>query len=122
MTSTVCANIGPRERRKRNLVGVAGALFTLLTLAALIETHASVGLRLVVIVPAFLTAMGFLQARAQTCVAFARRGIRVLGDGAEAERVTDDGMAAAIAAQARKVYVQATVAVVALTLVVMAIP
>jgi hypothetical protein len=118
----VCANIGPRERQKRNQVGVAGALFTLLTLAALVETHASLVVRLVIIVPAFLCAMGFLQARAQTCVAFAKKGIRVLGDGAEAERVTDDGMAAAIAAQARKVYVQAAVAVAAVTLLVMVIP
>ncbi len=116
----VCANIGPRERRKRNLVGVAGALITVLTVGALVETHASVLMRLVVIAPAFLAAMGFLQARAHTCVAFARQGIRVLED--SPERVTDDGMSTRIAAQARKVYAQAFAAVAALTLLVMAIP
>jgi len=115
----VCANIGPRERRKRNIVGVAGALVTVLTAAALIDSHASPLLRLVVVVPGMLAAMGFLQARAQTCVALAKQGIRVLGD--EVERV-DDRMSKAIAAQARRVWLQASAAVAALTLLVMVIP
>jgi hypothetical protein len=119
----VCANIGTKERRLRSQVGVIGALLTLLTIGALIETHASPLLRSVVLVPAFISAMGFLQARARTCVAFARKGIRVLGDSrADAQKVVDEVMERRIAAQARKVYAQATVAVAVLTLLVMAIP
>jgi hypothetical protein len=119
----VCANIGARERRLRNQIGVAGAVLTLLTIGALIETHAAPLMRLIVLVPAFMSAMGFLQARARTCVGFARKGIRVLGDSRQdAQKVADDAMAKKIAAQARRVYAQATVAVAVLTLLVMAIP
>src|SRR5262245_22125576 len=99
----VCANIGPRERRIRNQVGVAGALLTLLTIGALIEVHAPFYVRLIIIIPALISAMGFLQARAHTCVGFARKGIRVLGDSrSQAETVSDDSIATRIAAQARK--------------------
>ena len=119
----VCANIGPRERRLRNQVGVAGAMLTLLTVAALIEVHAPFYARFLVIIPAYIAAMGFAQARAQTCVAFAKKGIRVLGDSRkDAEKVVEDSITRRIAAQARTVWVQASAVVAALTLLVMAIP
>jgi hypothetical protein len=119
--SGVCANIGPRERRIRNISGVVGVGITLLVLSALLETHASRVWRLTLALPVYMAAIGFLQARAQTCVAFARKGIRVLGDSRTgAEQVVDEGMRAQIAKQARSVYVQTTlvtVIVVALALV-----
>src|SRR4051812_8010162 len=105
----VCANIGPRERRLRNQIGIIGALLTLLAIGAVIETHSPALWRALIVLPAFVSAMGFLQARAQTCVAFARKGIRVLGDSRrDAEKVVEDAMAKRISAQARKVYAQAS--------------
>src|SRR5260221_8516447 len=78
--SEVCANIGPAERRRRNVTGVIGTVATMLVISALIETHAPPVWRFIVLLPAYVAAIGVLQARAQTCVAFARKGIRGLGD------------------------------------------
>jgi hypothetical protein len=103
----VCANIGPRERRLRNIAGIIGTVITMLVVSALIETHAPRPYRLLLGIPVYLAAVGFLQARAQTCIGFARKGIRVLGDSrSNAEQVVDDGMKKAIASQARKVQLQ----------------
>ena len=118
---TVCPNIGPAERRKRNIAGLVGAALTVLALGALLETRASWVMRLIVALPAFLAAMGFLQARAQTCVAFARKNIRVLDDGA-GEKVDDTGMQQAIARQARAVYLQAFAATAVVVLLTIALP
>jgi hypothetical protein len=109
----VCANIGPRERRLRNITGVIGTTVSILFASALLEVHASRPWRLVLAVPVYTAAIGFLQARAHTCVAFARKGIRVLGDSRTgAEQVVDEAMRQQIARQARKVYLQ-TLAVTA---------
>src|SRR5260221_8203735 len=116
--SEVCANIGPAERRRRNVTGVIGTVATMLVISALIETHAPPVWRFIVLLPAYVAAIGVLQARAQTCVAFARKGIRVLGDSRrDAEKGVDTAMTAKIAAQARKGYVQSTGAAGVATLV-----
>jgi hypothetical protein len=116
----VCANIGPRERRIRNIWGVAGACAAILVASALLEIHATRPLRLVLAVPVFISAIGFLQARARTCVAFARKGIRVLGDSRTgAEQVVDEGMKKQIAAQAMRVYLQTLIVTGAFVLLAM---
>ena len=114
----VCANIGPRERRIRNIAGVVGATLSILVASALIEVHAERVWRLVLALPVDVSAIGFLQARAHTCVAFARKGIRVLGDSRSgAEQVVDDGMRKQIASQARRVYLQTLAVTAAVVLV-----
>jgi hypothetical protein len=119
----VCANIGPRERRLRNITGVVGVGLSLLVASALIEVHAARPWRLVLALPVYISAIGFLQARAKTCVAFARKGIRVLGDSRTgAEQVVDDVMRKTIAAQARRVYLQTTAVVVATLVLALALP
>lgn len=92
------ADLGARERPLRNNVGVAGALLTVLTFAALIETHAPPLWRLLVILPAAVTALRFLQARARYATA------------------------TQLAAQTRKVWAESALAVTVLTLLALAIP
>jgi hypothetical protein len=116
----VCANIGPRERRIRNIWGVVGASAAILVASALLELHAERPLRLLLALPVYVSAMGFLQARASTCVAFARKGIRVLGDSRTgAEQVVDEGMKKQIALQALRVYLQSVAATGAIVLIAM---
>jgi lysylphosphatidylglycerol synthetase-like protein (DUF2156 family) len=121
LETKVCANIGPKERALRVRIGFIGAGLTLLAVGGLLETHSPWWARVLVALPAFVGAMGFFQATAQTCVAFARRGIIVLGDRKDAKRVDSDELKARIASQVRRVYINAaitTAAVVALVLVI----
>jgi hypothetical protein len=118
-----CSNIGPRERRLRNIVGVVGTTVTILLASALFEAHASKIWRLILVVPVYTAAMGFLQARAHTCVAFARKNIRVMGDSRDhAESITDDTLRAAIAKTARRIYLQGGAVVAAVAVLALALP
>jgi hypothetical protein len=122
LETKVCANIGPKERALRVRIGFIGAGITVLMAGGLIETHAAWFFRLFVAMPAFLGAIGFFQATAQTCVAFARKGIIVLGDRSDAKRVDSEELKARIAAQARRVYINAFLATAVTVAVVLVIP
>lgn len=114
-----CENIGPAERKKRNRIGVVFSALTLLSAAALLETHAAWPWRLILAIPAGVAAMGFLQARAHTCVAFVGANIKVMGDSSSKADVTDQAERAAFQKKARTIYLQgllATVVVVGLFL------
>jgi hypothetical protein len=63
----VC-NIGREEINQRKLVGMIGLVITVVTLLLLTFFNASFGLKLIVIIPAVISSMGFLQARAHFCV------------------------------------------------------
>ncbi len=115
----VCENIGPAERKKRNQVGVIFSALTLLTAALLVETHVGWPLRLLIAVPASIAALGFLQARAHTCVAFVGANVKVMGDARSKVEVTDEAERAAFRKKARTIYAQGagvTAVVVALFL------
>ena len=118
-----CSNIGPRERRIRNITGVVGTVLTILIASALFEAHVSKVWRLILLLPAYTAALGFLQARAHTCVAFARKNIRVMGDSRDhSEAITDDTMRAAIAKTARRIYLQGGAVVAAVAVLAFALP
>lgn len=122
LETRVCANIGPKERALRVRIGFIGAGLTLLAIGGLLETHSPWWARLLVALPAFVGAMGFFQATAQTCVAFARKGIIVLGDRKDAKRVDSEELKARIASQARRVYINAALATAVTVAVVLVIP
>jgi hypothetical protein len=108
--SQVCQNIGPAERAKRNRVGVVCTALTLLSAAALLETRAAWIWRLTIALPAGMAAMGFLQARAHTCVAFVASNIKVMGDAKSRVDVTSDAERAAFRKKARTIYLQGAAA------------
>jgi len=68
-------NIGPAERRRRRLGGIAGAVATILILVGLILIDAPVLWRLILIIPAAGAATGFLQDALHFCVGFGMKGI-----------------------------------------------
>jgi len=68
-------NIGPAERRRRRLGGIAGAVATILILVGLILIDAPILWRLVLIIPAAGAATGFLQDALHFCVGFGMKGI-----------------------------------------------
>ena len=68
-------NIGPAERRMRRLVGVVGALVTVALLIWLLLVDAHWSWRLLLVIPASVSAMGFLQDSLHFCAAFGFKGI-----------------------------------------------
>jgi hypothetical protein len=110
-------NIGPRQRRRRLTGGLFFAAATVLVAAGLVGSGAPRGWRVLVALPAAAAAIGIFQARAQTCVALVRMGVRNMGGGNE--RVADDGVMAAMRAQSRRVYVQTAVAAALVTALVL---
>jgi hypothetical protein len=70
----VC-NIGPAEIARRRMAGHVGLVATLGLLAFLIAIGAPPVTRLLVVLPAMISASGYLQAWLKFCAAFGSRGI-----------------------------------------------
>lgn len=117
-TGDVCvANIGPSERRQRLLIGSIGAVVCAAISLAFVLDGGGRAWRLVLFLPWWISMLGLLQARAQTCVALAARGQRQVGGAPEA---LPSGDLEKVQTQAREVlfrsFVMAAV-ITALTLV-----
>ncbi|HET9869636.1 MAG TPA: hypothetical protein VFR02_03940 [bacterium] len=70
----VC-NIGPQERVLRRAVGFLCVGFFTVLLLAFHFTHAPYSLRLVLLLPAFIGSVGFIQDSMRFCVNFGFRGL-----------------------------------------------
>ena len=84
----VC-NIGPAEIARRRRAGHVGALLTLGLLALLVAVDAPSLARLLVIIPATVSASGYLQARLKFCAGLGSRGLFNFGPLGSATSVTD---------------------------------
>ena len=81
-TPGVC-NIGTQETKYRRKIGWIGLIVTIIIFGILVWSAMSPLLRLLLILPATISAAGFLQARAHFCFAYAEQGIHnfnALGD------------------------------------------
>ena len=84
----VC-NIGPAEIARRRRAGHVGLVVTLGLLATLILFDVHPLARLAVIVPAAISASGYLQARLKFCAGFGQLGVFNLGSLGERTAITD---------------------------------
>ena len=84
----VC-NIGPAEIARRRMAGHVGLIATLGVLAILILIGAPPVTRLLVILPAAVSASGYLQAWLKFCAGFGSRGIFNFGTVGETTPVAD---------------------------------
>ena len=104
-TNLVCFNLGPRERQKRLALGVMGIV---VGVVAFLMLRASVApwWAYLVLMPFFVAgAVGLIQWRARTCIAFARQGVRNLDDGLEP--IADEAEKQALRARAARIQQQA---------------
>ena len=83
----VC-NINPQEIKRRRQSGHIGVAITILLIMLLIATGATWYLRIIIIVPAFIAAIGYLQARNKFCVAYASSG-QHHADSGDTVKITD---------------------------------
>jgi hypothetical protein len=84
----VC-NIGPAEIARRRRAGHAGLAVSAVLLAALFVLGAPHWARLLLIVPAGGSAVGYLQARLRFCAGFGSQGVFNFGPLGTTERVVD---------------------------------
>ena len=99
--STEAANIGPRERRKRRLLGVVALTVGVGLAFLLVVMAAPRWSRLVVFVPIWIAGLGLLQAREKTCIALAARGTCNMDAGEE--RVEDPHLAGQLRDKSRRI-------------------
>ncbi len=116
-TSVACFNLGPKERQKRLVLGVMGIAVGVAAFLALRASFAPWWAYLV-LMPFFMAgAVGLIQWRERTCIAFARQGVRNLGNGLEP--IADEAEKQALRARAARIQQQA--ALVGLVMTVLAI-
>lgn len=84
----VC-NIGPAEIARRRRAGHAGLIATVALLGALMLVDVHPLARLAVIVPATISASGYLQAMLKFCAGYGQLGVFNLGPLGETTAITD---------------------------------
>ncbi|MGE3341831.1 MAG: hypothetical protein AB7L71_00230 [Vicinamibacterales bacterium] len=114
------SNIGPRERRKRLLLGAVSLCSGAAVVFAVIMLDWPRPARLIVFCPLWMAALGLTQARESTCVALAARGSCHFDDGEQA--ISDAAVADALRRRARAITRRATLTAGLLTLVTLAFP
>lgn len=88
-------NIGPAEIARRRNAGWVGLAVTIGSFATLVWTNRNPWWRLLLFLPASLSASGFLQARSRFCSGFARQGVFNFGAPGKTQAVPDDDARAA---------------------------
>lgn len=98
----VC-NIGPDEIRRRRNVGHVGLVATVGLLGALLWLDAPPLARLLVALPATISASGYLQAALRFCAGYGSRGLLNFGPAGRPQSVPDEAAAAADWRRARQI-------------------
>lgn len=112
-------NLGPKERRKRLILGGVGLAVCTLAVTLLALDGAPRIWRLALVVPWWTAALGILQARSNVCVALAARGLRQLDRAPEAQPAAE---LALVRQEARRIHVRALLLAVSLTAVSLLVP
>ena len=118
--ATEVANIGPRERRKRRLLGIVSLTVAVGVAFLLVSFGAPRWSRLVVFFPLWMAGLGLLQAREKTCIALAARGVCNMDAGEET--INDGALAAQLRDKASAVHRRALLVAAAITVVVLIFP
>lgn len=117
---TESANIGPREQRKRRMMGIAALIAAALLVFVLVAWDEPRLLRLFVFFPIWIAALGLFQAREKTCIALAARGVCNMDEGEES--ITDERVAAELRDRAKRINRQSLMTAIIVTLVALAFP
>ena len=107
-------NIGTGEIRRRQLVALAGLIFSLVMFSGLIVTNAPRGARFSLFVPLFVASVGWVQSRKKFCLAYGFMGTFNFGKLGAISKVADPVDRAADRRMALGILLQScTVAVLA---------
>jgi hypothetical protein len=117
---TPAINIGPREVRKRRLMGIIAlaAGVGLAFLSVVMETPR--WSRLIVFFPIWIAGLGLFQAREKTCIALAARGTCNMDAGEE--NISDQQLVKQLRGKARQINRRAIITAAVVTMVALAFP
>lgn len=113
-------NIGPRERAKRRVMGIVFLVVGVGLVFLMIAYDAPRPLRAVVFFPLWMAGLGLLQAREQTCIALAARGVCNMDAGEEA--IEDEHRVKQLRLKARRIHRRALILAFVATVVTVAFP
>ena len=112
---TVCLiNIGPKESRKRLVMGIGTLAVGLILAALFVLGDVERKWRMVLLLPFWMGALGVFQAQRKTWVSLAARGTRNMDSGEET--IGDSAEQDALRSQSRKVHIESAATGIALTL------
>lgn len=113
-------NIGPREQRKRRLLGIVALSVGVGAAFVLVVYDAPRLLRLVIFFPIWIGGLGLMQAREKICIAHAARGTRTMDAGEEI--IADANLVEQLRHEAQRINRRALITAAAITLLAFAFP
>ena len=115
-------NIGKGEVRRRQVVALAGAVISVVSLIGLIGTDATQSARLTLFFPLMVFAIGFIQSRKKFCLAYGFMGTFNFGKLGQISRVSDPIAKKADRKTAVTILAQSILLALGLTLATFALP
>jgi hypothetical protein len=113
-------NIGPREQRKRRLLGLVALTVGVAAAFVLVVYDAPRWSRAVVFFPIWIAGLGLLQAREKTCIALAARGTCNMDAGEEP--LSDEKVIEQLRDKARRINRRSIITALAITALTLAAP
>lgn len=114
-------NINPKEVAQRRMIGNIGLIATLVLTVLFVCFGITWPFRLIIFIPAFLAATGYLQARNKFCVGYAGANQHHADDG-EVVTISDKDALAADKKKARTINLQALGIALLITALVLIVP
>lgn len=108
-------NLGPRECRKRLLIGIVMLVLSIALLLLFVQAGISRSLRTVIFIPNFIAMLGFFQTRNKTCVILSAMNVRNMDHGNE--KIKDPVLAQKIRRQAERIYFHSALAAASITVI-----
>ena len=115
-------NIGKGEVRRRQVVALAGAVISVVSLIGLIGTDATQSARLTLFFPLMVFAIGLIQSRKKFCLAYGFMGTFNFGKLGQISRVSDPIAKKADRKTAITILAQSILLALGLTLATIALP
>jgi len=113
-------NIGPREQRKRRVLGIVALTVGVASAFVLVVYDAPRWSRLVIFFPIWMAGLGLMQAREKTCIALAARGTCNLDTGETS--IDDPQVVEELRQKARRINRRALITAVVITILAFAFP
>lgn len=120
METARVVNIGPREERKRRLMGIVALTVGIGLAFVLVVFAAPRWSRVVVFFPIWMAGLGLFQAREKICIALAARGTCNMDAGEEP--IADESLIESLRSRARSINRRALFTALVITVVALAFP